>query len=179
MSAEWIRTYRSPGRDTEVWELRHRSGALLAEMNVYRSTATGWWVFQTRTIRWISYGFTDPTEAPHRRMLRATRALIHRNLDDYEARESPPSITDTELSIVEENAETIRRDGSVRSRRRARRARQQERAEEQARKERVWAASRSSGASALFGDGSELALVMGAAVESGATIFIPGLFDDA
>ena len=36
--------------------------------------------------------------------------------------ESPPSITDTELTIVEENAETIRRNGSVRARRRAKRA---------------------------------------------------------
>jgi len=36
MSAEWVCAYRSPGRDTEAWELRHRSGALLAEVDTLR-----------------------------------------------------------------------------------------------------------------------------------------------
>lgn len=118
MSAEWICAYRSPGRDTEVWELRHRSGALLAEMNVYRSTETRWWVSMVRTVRWPDE-FSASIETRHRRMLRARRATIHWMLRYFESMEFPPSITDTELTVVEENAETIRRDGSVRSRRRA------------------------------------------------------------
>lgn len=121
MSAEWVRVVRSPDRSVETWELRHRSGALLAEMNVYRSTDTGLWIFQQRTIQWLGYGFTDAETVQHRRELRARRALIHRNLANFEAMVFPRSITDTELTIVEENAETIRSWGSVRSRRGAKR----------------------------------------------------------
>ena len=115
MSAEWICVYRSPGRDIEVWELRHRSGALLAEVDTLRGAAE--WMARYRTARKI---WMTIVACPHRRDVRVILARVHTEVRDLEAMSSPPSITDEEPSIVEENAETIRqRTSSVRARRRA------------------------------------------------------------
>jgi hypothetical protein len=81
VSAEWIRAAHSPDGRVEAWELRHHSGALLAEMDV-RLDEMRWWAGRYRTVRSVGVEPWPYTIARHRRELRAFRARLYATLRD-------------------------------------------------------------------------------------------------
>jgi hypothetical protein len=125
-ASTWTRVYRRPDGGLELWELRHRSGALLAEMSLWQVNRTRWYC-DHRDVLLLLEGPFAVTRAivQHRRELRALRAQIHARVADFDAQDEPPTTEASAASFAEEvNAE---RGGLVQSLRRRRRERRERR----------------------------------------------------
>ncbi len=118
----WTRVYRRPDGGLELWELRHRSGALLAEMSLWQVNRTRWYCDHRDVLLLLEAPFAVTRAiVQHRRELRALRAQIHARVADFDAQDEPPSTEASTASFAEENAERIGRVPSLRQRRRERR----------------------------------------------------------
>jgi hypothetical protein len=121
-ASTWTRVYRRPDGGLELWELRHRSGALLAEMSLWQVNRTRWYCDHRDVLLLLEAPFAVTRAiVQHRRELRALRAQIHARVADFDAQEEPPSTEASTASFAEENAERIGRVQSLRQRRRERR----------------------------------------------------------
>jgi hypothetical protein len=121
-ASTWTRVYRRPDGGLELWELRHRSGALLAEMSLWQVNRTRWYC-DHRDVLLLLEGPFMVTRAivQHRRELRALRAQIHARVADFDAQDEPPSTEASTASFAEESAERIGWIPSLRQRRRMKR----------------------------------------------------------
>jgi len=128
LTSTWTRVYRRPDGGLELWELRHRSGALLAEMSLWQVNRTRWYCDHRDVLLLLEAPFAVTRAiVQHRRELRALRAQIHARVADFDAQDEPPSTEASAPSFAEENAERIGRVPSLRQRRRAKRERRRDR----------------------------------------------------
>ncbi len=121
-ASTWTRVYRRPDGGLELWELRHRSGALLAEMSLWQVNRTRWYCDHRDVLLLLEAPFAVTRAiVQHRRELRALRAQIHARVADFDAQDEPPSTESSTASFAEESSAAIASLGSLRQRRRMKR----------------------------------------------------------
>ncbi len=123
MISEWKMVYRNPEKTMEIWELRHRSGALLAGLDSRSiwSNNIGGWDTNGAFLSGRSYERFSGS-GRHRHELRMLRARIQSSLAALDGQDSPASLTDFIQLNDDVIASMIASDGSRRSRRRRKRA---------------------------------------------------------